>query len=550
VSLGNWGAIRLVKCLSAADEASVIDLSADTLSDELCGETFSLVTLSVDTLNRLVPSRGLAYLALVQGEHDLAVSELEQVTRLHSRDFFAHLWLFNIFDIMGIPERAVAEYEQGELSQVQNGPSFRERVVVNYLSIADRSLIDGDPSRAKKALKKVLEIDGSNVYALYHLALISGEDPLDEFELNEFHIEPWQDERLGKLVASALAELVARGAWDKEMRLRVTSFLLWQGFYSEARFSIEAQLAQHSQDPDWRYRKGELAYRTGDYDLALRQLHQVVEQQPGYATAYLRIAQIYERQGCFMEAEDWYTRYVRLRPNDLLGLESLLRVTERIGRTRRVGELRESIADRTDDKRLVAQLLGIEEQQISLGKNLLPNGGFEEGKEHPEDWHWVYHVNTPGRFSKGLFFGGMDKLNGYDGQAVQIQGFWIEALAETPSPRVGLWLDRMRRLRLEPGSPYVLTVYYKTTPQGQAHLYDTASQVIIARPQDRFLPSTRGDWRKAIAIFWTPDNQELDVQPALENWGVGDVFFDEIALRRIILDGDRIVREQHIITIR
>jgi hypothetical protein len=64
--------------------------------------------------------------------------------------------------------------------------------------------------------------------------------------------------------------------------------------------------------------------------------------------------------------------------------------------------LREELARRTDDRRIVAELLGVPVEDMELGPNLIENGGFEVWKEgKPKGWAWSNMADGKTRYRHG-----------------------------------------------------------------------------------------------------------------------------------------------------
>jgi hypothetical protein len=67
--------------------------------------------------------------------------------------------------------------------------------------------------------------------------------------------------------------------------------------------------------------------------------------------------------------------------------------------------LREELARRTDDLRIVAELLGVPVEDVKLGPNLIENGGFGAWKGgKPKGWAWS-PMFSRSPFNQALFEG-------------------------------------------------------------------------------------------------------------------------------------------------
>jgi len=264
------------------------------------------------------------------------------------------------------------------------------------------------------------------------------------------------------------------------------------------------------------------------------------------------------------EAAKWYTKYHALAPDDLLGLKKLVEVCEELeklgqgegemGRQgegmescRRVAEqiarteaespaavLREELERRTDDWRIVAELLGVPLDAVELGANLVENGGFEVWKGgRPEGWAWSNMADGK-TWNLALFVGGFDEFDAYSGQrAMRVDGFWIQRKLELEPARAGYLRGE---IELKPDTPYVLSFYYRirNLREEKAAIWVSGTPEVLFK-HDRMLPSTDGGWRKFIIVGWNRKEEAKKVKPLLRSWGVGEAEFDGMELREIAL---------------
>jgi len=243
------------------------------------------------------------------------------------------------------------------------------------------------------------------------------------------------------------------------------------------------------------------------------------------------------------EAAKWYAKYHALAPDDLLGLKKLVEICEELEKAGIEPEalnlqpetLKEELERRTDDKRTVAEGVGLKVDEFELGENLVENGGFEVGDGQPKAWRWAAWVG--GKRNEGTFAGGLDESRGYEGDGcLRIKGFWVGREEGKERARVGYWGGR-DGLKLKPRTPYVLSFYYKTEglQGGEANVYSRGGRQVVFGGKG--LPRTDGSWRKFAIIGWNALDEPVNLHRFIlaRNFGVGDVWFDEVKLQEIVL---------------
>ncbi len=208
-----------------------------------------------------------------------------------------------------------------------------------------------------------------------------------------------------------------------------------------------------------------------------------------------------------------------------------------------VGEVQQELEARSDNKRVVAELLGVPLDSVALGPNLVRNCGFEAWSAgEPEGWFWsnmaLGHLRN-----LALFMGGPDGLLATEHDTVmRVDGFWAQQKPELERARAGYWHDV---IELKPDTPYVLSFLYKTQRlrEGEAGVW------ISRRPYNLFageqmLPRTDGAWRMVVIVGWNSGREAEAVQPLLRSWGMGNTWFDAVQLRKIVIDPEVTVEDR------
>ena len=97
--------------------------------------------------------------------------------------------------------------------------------------------------------------------------------------------------------------------------------------------------------------------------------------------------------------------------------------------------LRDALAARTDDRRIVAELLNVPVEEVELGPNLVQNGEFDSLVGNtPENWRWQKFGEDAA--DCGLFIGGTDRSLQSNESTLRITGIW-EIVGK--SCRAGYW---------------------------------------------------------------------------------------------------------------
>jgi hypothetical protein len=83
-------------------------------------------------------------------------------------------------------------------------------------------------------------------------------------------------------------------------------------------------------------------------------------------------------------------------------------------------------------------------------------------------------------------------------KAMRVDGFSIQKKLELEAERAGYWGGE---IELKPGTPYVLSFYYRTKNlrRRKAAVWVSGKPEVLFK-YDRMLPSTDGGWRKLVIV--------------------------------------------------
>jgi tetratricopeptide (TPR) repeat protein len=538
--------------------------------------------------------RLLAQVYLSTGRPEAALKVLREVVELRPENPVFHLEVGDAYNALGNTEAAIEAYEEGRIG------SRSVPLAANILKLAEEKEEQGSGDVAMGLWRETLEADPGNLYALYRLARAHRElgdvkqtkryeEQLRYFELGS--VEVPMDFRLAAFQGRAMAGLVEKGIWEREKLLNAVSYQVWQfaegvqGLMTER--LLETVLEQRPEDADVLFYRAELYHRRGELDEAEEAYQQVLALDPEYAQAYLRLGSVAEERGSGgageqgvedpMEAAAWYDRYHEVAPEDLLGLKRLAEVCgalegagvgdrscrsaaermktadeERRGqreeRTDETGEgetpaavLGEALAERTDDRRIVAELLDVPVEDVRLGPNLMEDGGFSEwAGGRPRSWQWSAMFSRE-PFGSAAFLGAAETFLTLDGEsAVRVDGLWLQQEERKSLPRAGFWYNDGITLTVD--KPYLFSAYYRTArvPENGARIWSGGPEILWAH--DHGLPASNGTWRHFVAVGWNGSGAKAAIRPLVRSFSVGSVLFDQVEMRPVELEDPSVIR--------
>lgn len=478
-------------------------------------------------LHNFQARRNLARVYLSQGQPQAALEILQPALTVHPDSPLLHLELGDIYDSLGESDEAVRAYEAGRIG------SRQAPLAANYLKLADVSVKVSSGEAAIELWRRTLKVDPGNLYALYRLAKIhrdmgdtktakTYEEQLRHFDPGSVTVLP--DVRLAEYQAQAMVGLIEDGMWQRGTLLNVVSYQVWRfsqglsGLMTERVLQVLRERWQD--DPDILYYQAELCERRGESRRA-EAAHRELAARPDYALAYLRLGMMAEAQGPggLTQAAGLYAQYHRLVPADVLGLRKLVETCSALADSGAASAdcptdaLRQELAEKTDERQLVSRILGVSPDKVTLGENLVSEGDFESQPDPVRNWTW-------GRPNEGpaLFLGGPDRY-GAEG-IIRLTNLW----------RVGeLYANYGQRVSLDPDAWYVSFFDYRTV-----HFSEGKAAVMIEYPgaSSQELPDTAGAWQRSAYVSKGPS---IPVTGTLlmGNWGVGEVMFDRVELRRV-----------------
>jgi tetratricopeptide (TPR) repeat protein len=255
---------------------------------------------------------GLGRAALAAGDAETAADALGPLAESAERNPLLYDDVLMALSYGGRPEEVIALYES--IPALQRTGAISDVVALAYLDLVTGGSGDertGGQGEVGQWLERSNALRPGDLYASYHLwrqarergdleAATVYSETLAYFPLEAVHPA---DERLLGYAADVIPALVEESLWDREKTLNVVSFLVWQHHEAAGTERLLEQLIErYPTEPDWPFYLAELYHRRGDLDWAEAAYRQVLEVDPTYAQAYLRLGMIYEeRAGWEME---------------------------------------------------------------------------------------------------------------------------------------------------------------------------------------------------------------------------------------------------------
>jgi tetratricopeptide (TPR) repeat protein len=503
---------------------------------------------------------GLGRAALAAGDAEAAADALGPLAGRAGHNPLLYDDLLMALSYGRRPEGVIALYDSA--LPLQHTQAISDVVALAYLDLLTGIQGDGGARGAGQVgrwLERVCALRPGDLYANYYLWRQARErgdvtgatrhrETLTHFPLEAIHPA---DERVLDYAVEVIPTLLESGLWDWERTLNVVSFLVWQHSESSGVERLLERLGEcYPTEPEWPFYLAELYHRRGNLDQAEAAYHQTLVVDPEYVQAYLRLGMVTEAQSRISDlasqdpsprsherlaaAAEWYAQYHTMVPDGLLGLERLAEVCtvlEEVG-ARDAGcqeaTFQEARGSRTDERRIVAEWLGVAVEGVALGPSLVGNGRFEEGQAGQlERWYFQTYLG-PGK--EGLYFAGPDALAGEGDTAriVGLRGGLMDDGTATYGELVG------EELSLSPGGWYVISARYRTqnlSGNGLLFLGEWFEPDGVQLTHT-YLEDSSGEWRK-VSVLVRGQDWKMAVVPLIRNWALGSVWFDDVQVRPI-----------------
>ncbi|GEM_PF-4031329 len=415
-------------------------------------------------------------------------------------------------------------------------PWARERLLSSLVMGGKQYLEQGQLAKAEDVFRKSLEIKYNNLQSLYRLEQVlslrgkTEEAEALRTELRYFTL-PSTLEAPEDWGSVALA-LLDRRIWGENDVYKLTSLLDWRGRRQDAQNLVVEMLARFPNSAIWHVLNLKLSPEPSatKVDSTVSSSMEVAAEN---AQIYLVAGEVLGRVGHWKRAAELLERYHQLRPADLRGTELLVQAYQSTGDQASAFSLQAEFDKEYNESTRLTSLLGQAQIQIQLGQDILANGAFgarRDQQDQPDAWQWLIWPDDS--FQQARFFvGGLDYAEVLNGlPSVRIQGVWTRDVSgNIHFPRAVFRAP----VQLAPGSINLLTFGYRTDVAGQQK---AAITVVDKRNNSTVfyqLAATDGDWVRASFLILNPELTPLDPYIAVMNYGIGDVWFQQMHLRRV-----------------
>jgi hypothetical protein len=177
-------------------------------------------------------------------------------------------------------------------------------------------------------------------------------------------------------------------------------------------------------------------------------------------------------------------------------------------------------------KREIEDIFQNDEMNIDLGKNLISGENLED-RDFPEKYWAFSDMSDREPFSKGSFYGDIDE---YENNCLRIMGFFKEKTEKKRPSRAGF---RYRKNIPLEWKFYLFYFKYKIQ-EGTEIASFWLSNVLKKEPR---LESNPMKWKECFYLFNNSQMKMAEVKPLLRMWGTGSVWFDNISLFELNIEG-------------
>ncbi len=201
---------------------------------------------------------------------------------------------------------------------------------------------------------------------------------------------------------------------------------------------------------------------------------------------------------------------------------------------------RETVATTKQLHTRVISMTRLAPDAVTLGKELLHNGSFEqldaiEGRL----LHW-----EPWQAPNGIFVSGSDATNAYQGAyALRIDGIQTNRQHDQSNPFAGFI---QRDIVVQPHTLYAVSFAYRTehvsSQKGMWFTLTWQPEVLFSGPFT--LSPTDGQWKYVTIVAWNRSSQAIFINPAFRMYRTGSVWFDACSLSEIVVAPDVVFPQQ------
>jgi Flp pilus assembly protein TadD len=123
-------------------------------------------------------------------------------------------------------------------------------------------------------------------------------------------------EKRYKEAEAAFGKLYRENPDDLRGLMGLTETYAAQQQFPQAIQLLQKEAAKHPERLELRLALGNLAYRSGNYDLAIEHYRALIKSRPNAGDMYVRLGEVYRKKGDFNSAIEAFRKAKELRPND------------------------------------------------------------------------------------------------------------------------------------------------------------------------------------------------------------------------------------------
>ncbi|MBI4318524.1 MAG: O-antigen ligase family protein [Chloroflexi bacterium] len=520
--------------------------STDALSR---AETFLGSAIGHDPKNAAA-YRNLAGVKAARGDRDGAVAALRQVVALEPSNLLARFELAQAYSELGDTDQSLPLY-RGLIDRFPENDTIRnaarEDEVLHYVGRGAGELARGEANTAVEELRRALKARPGDLIASAYLARALAatgnetEAADAKSKLHDFTLST--DGRLYRAyLADILPDLLAWGLVESGELAHIVSYLLWKDVVDPVAPMVELLVRERPADSATWLLRGEMHARRGAQASAVADLERALVLAPENADIQYRLGRILETD----QPEAGLAAYRRSLEKDAgyaPALRAAAMLLDRRGEATQAIDLRGRLETLASVEKDVAEKLGLVPGDVRLLPQPLPNADFYLGRPHPNQWNWSKFFGEP-PFGDALYEGAVDEQEGFVGErSLRISGVWAER-----GPRAGsFWLDQRTGIELpragffapssflDGSSLYALSYTYRTANWRRGDVRVSTVVPRLSRSVTEVLPDTAGRWVRRTFLVKNRAPSAEEVMPLFASWGVGDVWFADVRLHKVLL---------------
>jgi tetratricopeptide (TPR) repeat protein len=459
------------------------------------------------------------------GNYPEAARNLEAALALNSHP---RTWasLGKVYLLLNDNIRAVNAIDNGEIY------SKNSDKVLARLLLAEQYIWAGDWNRARKELDAVLELSPDHLWVWTQYLKHDLVPLAKSLEKVVYYQIPYlENPTEANFYIGAAVELLDIDLWTIEDALLLSHVLLARSFLEEAYQFLLTLKIQFPDDTRIVSLEAEILSQLGDSKPSAILLEEAVKAGSISPSSWCEAGDNWSRSGAWDKAKEAMMTCLASNPKDLGGLVGLQKICKQTGDISCLQNVTSQLS-RISVSATAGEMLGIPEDEISLGTDLIINGGFESpdyfSPRTPQSW--VVYTWDGKQHDRAAFYFDLDNRSWSGERAGMLAGFW-RLKTELPSSAYIEYVTSP--VWIQANSAYVFSFFYRTEHmQGYAFIADGLSESPTFDPYN--LPPTDGRWKQLALIGFNSTPEGRYIRPILRLWGLGVVWFDDVKVNHLL----------------